>query len=177
VETLPLFLVSLTRNIESQEIFKLNSLNHIIIKAELYRAQTGLTTAQTLAMSPPAASNPFDVCGAVVANSYRERPENTNTPSCCNCTLAEGEKPHLASYRGSSHERGEQQRRRAHQLLRNPLGGRSSLSSPHHSSPTQLHCVKTRNTSNHRHRRHMGKTCGLPCSSIYHYRKFRKQVC
>jgi hypothetical protein len=42
VESLPLFLVTLKRNITSQEIFKLNSLNHII-KVELYRAQTGLT--------------------------------------------------------------------------------------------------------------------------------------
>jgi hypothetical protein len=32
-----LFLVILKRNVESQEIFKLNRLNHIIIKVELYR--------------------------------------------------------------------------------------------------------------------------------------------
>jgi hypothetical protein len=31
--------------------------------------------------------------------------------------------------------------------INTPLGGRYSLSSPHHSSPTQLHCVKTNNTS------------------------------
>jgi hypothetical protein len=36
VETLPLFLVTLTRNVKSQEIFKLNSLNHIIIKEEAF---------------------------------------------------------------------------------------------------------------------------------------------
>jgi hypothetical protein len=34
VETLPLFLVTLTRNVKSQEIFKPNSLNYIIIKVE-----------------------------------------------------------------------------------------------------------------------------------------------
>jgi hypothetical protein len=39
---LPLFLVTLTRNIKSQKIFKLYSLNHIIIMVEFYRAQTGL---------------------------------------------------------------------------------------------------------------------------------------
>jgi hypothetical protein len=47
---------------------------------------------------------------------HRECPEKTNTEStlsCCNCTLVEGEKPHPASYRGCSHEKGEQQRRRA----------------------------------------------------------------
>jgi hypothetical protein len=38
-----LFPVTLTRNIKSLEISKLNSLNHIIIKVELYRAQTSLT--------------------------------------------------------------------------------------------------------------------------------------
>jgi hypothetical protein len=43
VETLPLFFVTLTRNMKCQEIFKLNSLNHIIINVELYRGQNGLT--------------------------------------------------------------------------------------------------------------------------------------
>jgi hypothetical protein len=42
VEPLRLFLVTLTRNRESQEIFKLNSLNHIIIKVKPYRPQIGL---------------------------------------------------------------------------------------------------------------------------------------
>jgi hypothetical protein len=42
VETLPLFLVTLTRKAKSQDIFKLNCLNHIIMKIELCRAQTGL---------------------------------------------------------------------------------------------------------------------------------------
>jgi hypothetical protein len=43
VEPLPLFLVTLTRNIKSQEIYKLNSLNRIVIKVALYRAQIVLT--------------------------------------------------------------------------------------------------------------------------------------
>jgi hypothetical protein len=30
----------------------------------------------------------------------------------------------------------------------------------------QLHCVKTCNTSNHRHHRHMGKACRPLCSSM-----------
>jgi hypothetical protein len=42
VELLPLFLVTL-RNVKSQEIHKMNSLNYIIIQVELYRAQTGFT--------------------------------------------------------------------------------------------------------------------------------------
>jgi hypothetical protein len=43
LDTLPLFLITLTGSVKSQEIFKLSSLNHIIIKVELYRDQTGLT--------------------------------------------------------------------------------------------------------------------------------------
>jgi hypothetical protein len=84
VEQHPLFLVALTRNIKSQEIFELNRLNHIIIKVELYRAQTGLTrsatAAKTLAISGRTASNPFIVCGAAVAtcigNALRTRIQN-----------------------------------------------------------------------------------------------------
>jgi hypothetical protein len=40
---LPLFLVTLPRGEKSQEIFKLTSLSHVIIKVGAYRAQTGLT--------------------------------------------------------------------------------------------------------------------------------------
>jgi hypothetical protein len=42
MELLPLFLVTLVRNIKSQEIFKLNSLTHIT-KVKLYGAQTSFT--------------------------------------------------------------------------------------------------------------------------------------
>jgi hypothetical protein len=46
------------------------------------------------------------------------------------------------NYKGEEHN----------ELPRDLTGGRSSLSSPHQSSPTQLQCVKTQNTSNHRQR-------------------------
>jgi hypothetical protein len=65
VELITLFLVTLTRNIKSQEIFRLNTLNHIIIKVDLYTAQTGLTVLQLVKLWDN--SNPLDVCGAVVA--------------------------------------------------------------------------------------------------------------
>jgi hypothetical protein len=42
METLCLFPVTLTRNTKFQQIYKLNSLNHIVIKVEFYRAQIGL---------------------------------------------------------------------------------------------------------------------------------------
>jgi hypothetical protein len=40
------------------------------------------------------------------------------------------------------------------EFQKDPLGGRSSLSSPQQNSPTQAHCVKASNISNPRHRRH-----------------------
>jgi hypothetical protein len=39
-ETLPLFLVTLIRNIKSQAIYKLNNLKHIIIKPAIHSATT-----------------------------------------------------------------------------------------------------------------------------------------
>jgi hypothetical protein len=39
-----------------------------------------------------------------------------------------------------------------------------------------LHCVKTHNTSNRIHRRHIGKAWRSPCTNIYHNRKFREEV-
>jgi hypothetical protein len=64
-----------------------------------------------------------------------------------------------------------------YEFLRGPRGGHSPLRSPPQSSPTELHCIKTHNSSNHRHCRHMGKAWGLPCSSICHNKKFREQAC
>jgi hypothetical protein len=52
------------------------------------------------------------------------------------------------------------------ELPREPLGGPSSLSSHHHSSPTQLHYVRTNNTSNRKQRRQISSICSK--------RKFRK---
>jgi hypothetical protein len=69
METHPLFLVTLTRNIKFQEIYKLKSLNHIIIKVDLYKAQTGCmhaTNANNLVTSELTSSNSLNVCGAVV---------------------------------------------------------------------------------------------------------------
>jgi hypothetical protein len=99
---------------KSQEILKLNSLNHIIIKVEPYRAQTGLTQSYNCqnyghiwanCKQPPRCS----WCGG--GHVHRECPEKTNTestPRCCSCTLLEGENPHPATYQGCSHAKGEE---------------------------------------------------------------------
>jgi hypothetical protein len=70
VENLPLLFVTLTKNITSQEIFKLKILNQIIIKVDSCLVRLALhsaTTAKTSVMSGSTASNPLDVCRAVVA--------------------------------------------------------------------------------------------------------------
>jgi hypothetical protein len=88
VEPLPIFLVTLTRNIQSQEIFKPNTLNYTAFKVELYRAQTGLTQcyscqnfshAWTSCREPPLCL----WCGG--GHLHRECPENTNTESTPGC--------------------------------------------------------------------------------------------
>jgi hypothetical protein len=63
------------------------------------------------------------------------------------------------------------------ELPRDSPGDYSSLSSLHQSSPMQLHCVKTINTSNQKLCRQRGKASGTPCGNICHKRNFRKQVC
>jgi hypothetical protein len=77
VETLLLFLVTLTRNMKSQEIFELNSLNHIIIKVELYRAQTGLKQlykCQNFGHVWANCKQPLDVCGCSGSHLHKECP-------------------------------------------------------------------------------------------------------
>jgi hypothetical protein len=118
-ETLPLFLVTLTRNLKSQEIFKLNSLNHIIVNVEPYRAQTGLKQCYICQNFDHVWANckqPPRCLRCVGGHLHGECPEKTNaesTPRCCNCTLIEGEKPQPTSYRDCSHAKGEQQWRKA----------------------------------------------------------------
>jgi hypothetical protein len=46
------FLIALPRTTKSPELFKLTSLCHIIIKAEAYKAQTGLTQLQLPTIRP-----------------------------------------------------------------------------------------------------------------------------
>jgi hypothetical protein len=138
VDTFPLFLITLTRNVKSHDIFKLNILNHIIVQVEPYRAHTGLTQCYNCenfghvwanCKQPPPCLR-YGCC-----HLHRECPEKTNTestPRCCNCSLVEREKPHPVSFRICSHAKEEEH----NELPRDSLGGRYSLSSPHQNSPT-----------------------------------------
>jgi hypothetical protein len=94
---LPLFLVTLTRSPKSQEICKLKSLCHIVIRVEAYRAQNGLTQCFNCQQfghvwancrQPPRCLR----CGS--GHLHKECPEaekENSTPNFCNCSLQEGE--------------------------------------------------------------------------------------
>jgi hypothetical protein len=81
---------------------------------ELRLAFRNATTGNILVLFRRTASNPLGICGEVVATCIGNALKKTNTesmPSCCNCTLVDGEKPHPASYRGCSHAKGEEHNR------------------------------------------------------------------
>jgi hypothetical protein len=126
---LPLFLITLPRTAKSQEIFKLNSLCHISIRVEAYRAQSGLTQCHNCQQFGHVWANckqpPRCVwCGS--GNFHKECPEKentTSTPVCCNCQLVEGEKPHPTNYRGCRHAKEELQKKKL-QRAPKPTTGR-----------------------------------------------------
>jgi hypothetical protein len=136
---LPLFLVTLRRNVKSQEIVKLNKLNYIIIEVESYRIQTGLGqcyNSKTLAMAEPTVSFPLDVCGLVVTTCTGNAPKEEYRMYAYLLLL------HLSrrrtylpgSYRGCSHAKGEIQRRRFQQA---PKGSSGIMLFSNFTSPQQ----------------------------------------
>jgi hypothetical protein len=167
VEPLPLFLVTLTRIIKFQEIFKLNSLNDILIKGQLYRGQTGPTQCYNCQNFDQIWANCKQPprclwCGGVQLR--KESPEKANTeptPSCCNCTLVRRRETSSSVISRLP----PCERRTAKEENTTSSQGilwEEVLCSPHYSSPKHLHCFKTRNISNRRHSKQMGKVCGTP---------------
>jgi hypothetical protein len=176
------YLVTLTRNVKSQKIFKLNSLNHIMIKVELYRAQIGLTNCyncQNFGLVWANCKQPPLCLWCCGGHLNRECPEKTYRIYVKLLQLHPGRRRETSSsiiLRLQPCER-----RTAQEKSRTSSQGIFwenvfLLSPSHQSSPMRLRCVKTFNTTNCRHCRHMGKACGSPCSSICHNRKFREQV-
>jgi hypothetical protein len=75
-------------------------------------------------------------------------PEETNTesmPSCCNCTLVEGQKSHPVSYWGCSHAKGELQR--TGQWAQKGSSGKTLFSK--FSSPEQPYAAAVRQETQH----------------------------
>jgi hypothetical protein len=103
ITNLQLFLVTLPKTAKSQEVFRLPSLCHITIRVEAYRAQNGLTQCHNCQQFGHVWANCKQApcylwCG--VGHLHKECTEENaaSTPACCNCRLAEGEKPHPANY-------------------------------------------------------------------------------
>jgi hypothetical protein len=128
----------------------MNSLNHIIIKVELYRAETDLTQCYTCHVWANC-KQALNVCSAICLRNALEghiqnlRRAATTAPKEREINLIQCHAEAAAT----------------NEFPTDPLKGRSSLSLPHQSCPSQLHFVETSNTSNHRHRRHMGKLSAL----------------
>jgi hypothetical protein len=146
-----------------------SSLNHIIIKVELYIAQSGLTqcyNCQNFSHVWANCKKPPRCIWYGGAHLHRECPEKTNTqstPSSYNCTPLEREKPQLASCRGRSHATREQQRRRAQRVPKRSTGRTFFCK---FTSPEQSYAAAIRqDTSNHMHRIHIGKACGPPSAA------------
>ena len=118
-QALPLFVITLERNEKSQQIFKLTHLSHIIIQVEAYRARTGLTQCYNCQQFGHVWANCKQPprclwCGG--GHRHKECPEkenNNSSPSCCNCKLTEGERPHPANYRGCKLAKEEMLRRKS----------------------------------------------------------------
>jgi hypothetical protein len=113
---LPLFLVTIPRGEKSQEIFKLTSLIHVVIKVEAYRVQIGLTQCYNCQQFEHVWANckqPPRCVWCEGGHIHRECPEKENRvfiPACCNCNLAEGEKPHPSNYSGCKRAKEELQK-------------------------------------------------------------------
>jgi hypothetical protein len=115
---LPLFLVTLPRTPKSPEIFKLSSPSLISMKVEAYKSHSTLTQCYNCqkfghvwanCKQPPRCM----WCGG--GHLHKDCPEKGNessTPACCNCQLAEGERPHPANYRGYKLAKEEMQKKK-----------------------------------------------------------------
>jgi hypothetical protein len=125
---LPLFLITLPRTKKSLEIFKLTGLCHIAVKVEAYRNRNGLTQCYNCQKFGHVWSNCSQPprCmlsgGGHLHNDCPEKENTSSTPSCCNCNLADGEKPHPSNYRGCSLAKEEIRRRRSQREPKNKTG-------------------------------------------------------
>jgi hypothetical protein len=132
--TLPLFLVTLPRTTKSSELFKLSSLCHISIKVEAYKSHNIVTQCFNCQKFRHVWANckqpPRCMCGG--GHVHKDCPEKDNassSPACCNCQLAEGEKPHPANYRGCKYAK-EEMRKKKPQTTNKQTAGRVFSANP-----------------------------------------------
>jgi hypothetical protein len=113
---------------KSQEIFRLTALCHISIRVEIYRCQNGLTQCHNCQQFGHVWANckqPPRCMWCRGGHLRKECPEKENaasTPACCNCQLAEGEKPHPANFRGCKHAKDELQKKKSQRTPKTTTG-------------------------------------------------------
>jgi hypothetical protein len=166
VANIPLFMVTLPRTEKSQDIFKFTYLCNIITKVEADRAQTDLTQCYNCQRIGHVGVNckqhPRCVwCGrGHLHMECPEREKQESSPTCCNCTLKDGERPHPSTYRGCSYAKEEMLRRRIHRSYkkRDPQEGCSPQTLSFPGNPSLRLCAATRNSNS--------LTCGriIKCS-------------
>jgi hypothetical protein len=158
-QNLPLFLITLPRTEKSQEIFRLTALCHIAIRVEAYRAQSALTQCHNCQKFGHVWANCRQPprclwCGG--GHLHKECPEKENaasTAACCNCQLAEGEKPHPANYRGCRLAKEELQKRKSHRTPTAATGRAFSQATLHQASPSRRRSEVARSNNNHKRSR------------------------
>jgi hypothetical protein len=118
IRNIPLLLINLGNTAITQAISHRPRIRHISIRVEEYRSQTGLTQCHNCkefghvwanCTQPPRCLR----CGG--GHLHKEYPQKVDPASnlaCCNCILAEEEKPHHAKYKGCKHAKEELQKRK-----------------------------------------------------------------
>jgi hypothetical protein len=125
---IPLFLVTLTLNEKSLEIFTLSSLSHIIITVEAYRTKAGLTqccNVQNFSQTGSTANNLPPTCGVGAATPIKSalKKAMSNPPPAATSVRWERGRNILHNYRGSSHAKEEPLRSKEQKVpVKNPLG-------------------------------------------------------
>jgi hypothetical protein len=128
IMNLTLLLVTLSGTAKSQEIFRLTSLCHTAIRVEAYRAQNTLTQCHNCQQfghiwaNCEQAPHCLWCWGRYLYKDCSERRHAASTPTCCNCHLAEGEKAHLANYRGCRHGKEQLQKRKSQRIPKTTTG-------------------------------------------------------
>jgi hypothetical protein len=157
---LPLFLVTLTKSTKSQEIFKLNSLCHIVIRLEAYRAQNGLTRCFNCRQLGHVWANrrqPPHCCGVEAATRIRSalrRRKKTPPPTAATAVYRKEMDPILPATEAAATQR----RSRCGGRTRGPStrelqGGRSPPTMSPPGSYSQQRCEATQGSSLRRVRR------------------------
>jgi hypothetical protein len=142
------FLVTLPRTAKSQELFRLTSLCHIAIRVEAYKALNGLTQCYNCQQFGHVWANHSLWCGG--GHLHKECPERghaSSTPACCNCRLAEREKPHTSNYRGCRHAKRKCSEGSLRKRPRQPRKGCCLQNSPLPVYPSRRHWKATQRIS------------------------------